>query len=65
MRKAKGRGQLVKKLMEINDLIIMDLVVDNFNEYMLNKVFKIDSTLSLDYSQKIIYITKNIIWKLL
>lgn len=61
MRKAKGRGQLVKKLMEINDLIIMDLVVDNFNEYMLNKVFKIDSTLSLDYSQKIIYITKNII----
>ena len=61
MRKAKGRNQLVKKLQEINEHIIIDLVVDNFNEHMLNSAFKVDSILSLSYSDRIIYITKNIL----
>lgn len=61
MRKAKGRNQLVKKLMEINEHIIIDLIVDNFNEHMLNSAFKVDTTLSLSYSDRIIYITKNIL----
>lgn len=61
MRKAKGRNQLVKKLKEINEHIIIDLIVDNFNEHLLNSAFKVDTTLSLNYSDRIIYITKNII----
>ena len=61
MRKAKGRNQLVKKLQEINEHIIIDLVIDNFNEHLLNNAFNVDATLSLNYSDKIIYITKNII----
>lgn len=61
MRKAKGRNQLVKKLQEINEHIIVDLIVDNFNEHLLNSAFKVDTTLSLGYSDRIIYITKNII----
>ena len=61
MRKAKGRNQLVKKLQEINEHIIIDLIVDNFNEHLLNSAFKVDTTLSLNYSDRIIYITKNII----
>ena len=61
MRKAKGRNQLVKKLQEINEHIIIDLVIDNFNEHLLNNAFKIDTTLSLSYSDRIIYITKNIL----
>lgn len=61
MRKAKGRNQLVKKLLEINEHIIIDLIVDNFNEHLLNSAFKVDTTLSLNYSDRIIYITKNII----
>lgn len=61
MRKAKGRNQLVKKLQEINEHIIIDLVIDNFNEHLLNNAFKVDTTLSLSYSDKIIYITKNIL----
>ena len=61
MRKAKGKNQLVKKLQEINEHIIVDLIVDNFNEYLLNNAFKVDTTLSLNYSDRIIYITKNII----
>ena len=61
MRKAKGRNQLIKKLQEINEHIIIDLIVDNFNEHMLNSAFKVDTTLSLGYSDKIIYITKNIL----
>ena len=61
MRKAKGRNQLVKKLLEINEHIIIDLIVDNFNEHLLNSAFKVDATLSLNYSDRIIYITKNII----
>lgn len=61
MRKAKGRNQLVKKLKEINEHIIIDLIVDNFNEHLLNSAFKVDGTLSLNYSDRIIYITKNII----
>lgn len=61
MRKAKGRNQLIKKLQEINEHIIIDLVVDNFNEHLLNNAFKVDTTLSLNYSDRIIYITKNII----
>ena len=61
MRKAKGRNQLVKKLQEINEHIIIDLIVDNFNEHLLNNAFKVDATLSLNYSDRIIYITKNII----
>lgn len=61
MRKAKGRNQLVKKLQEINEHIIIDLIVDNFNEHLLNSAFKVDATLSLGYSDRIIYITKNII----
>ena len=62
MRKAKGRNQLVKKLQEINEHIIIDLIVDNFNEHLLNSAFKVDTTLSLNYSDRIIYITKNIIF---
>ena len=61
MRKAKGRNQLIKKLQEINEHILIDLIVDNFNEHMLNSAFKVDATLSLGYSDKIIYITKNIL----
>jgi hypothetical protein F3_00292 len=61
MRKAKGRNQLVKKLQEINEHIIIDLVIDNFNEHLLNNAFKVDTTLSLSYSDRIIYITKNIL----
>lgn len=61
MRKAKGRNQLVKKLQEINEHMIIDLIVDNFNEHLLNSAFKVDTTLSLGYSDKIIYITKNIL----
>ena len=61
MRKAKGRNQLIKKLQEINKHIIVDLIVDNFNEYLLNNAFKVDTTLSLNYSDRIIYITKNIL----
>lgn len=61
MRKAKGRNQLIKKLQEINQYIVMDLIVDNFNEHLLNSAFKVDTTLSLGYSDKIIYITKNIL----
>ena len=61
MRKAKGRNQLIKKLQEINEHIIIDLVVDNFNEHLLNNAFKVDTTLSLNYSDRIIYITKNIL----
>lgn len=61
MRKAKGRNQLVKKLLGINEHILIDLIVDNFNEHMLNSAFKVDSILSLSYSDRIIYITKNII----
>nr|DAX49828.1 MAG TPA: hypothetical protein [Caudoviricetes sp.] len=61
MRKTKGRNQLIKKLQEINEHIIIDLIVDNFNEYLLNSAFKVDATLSLNYSDRIIYITKNII----
>ena len=61
MRKAKGRNQLIKKLLEINEHIIIDLIVDNFNEHLLNSAFKVDGTLSLGYSDRIIYITKNII----
>lgn len=61
MRKAKGRNQLVKKLQEINQYIVMDLIVDNFNEHLLNSAFKVDTTLSLGYSDRIIYITKNVI----
>ena len=61
MRKAKGRDQLVKKLQEIDEYIVMDLIVDNFNEHLLNSAFKVDATLSLNYSDRIIYITKNII----
>ncbi len=61
MRKAKGRNQLIKKLKEINEHIIIDLIVDNFNEHLLNSAFKVDATLSLGYSDRIIYITKNII----
>lgn len=56
MRKAKGRNQLVKKLKEINEHIIIDLIVDNFNEHLLNSAFKVDGTLSLNYSDRIIYI---------
>ena len=61
MRKAKGRNQLVKKLQEINEHILIDLLVDNFNEHLLNSAFKVDTTLSLNYSDRIIYITKNIL----
>ena len=61
MRKARGRNQLVKKLQEINEHIIIDFIVDNFNEHLLNSAFKVDTTLSLGYSDRIIYITKNII----
>lgn len=61
MRKAKGRNQLVKKLLEINQYIVMDLIVDNFNEHLLNNAFKVDATLSLNYSDRIVYITKNIL----
>lgn len=61
MRKAKGRNQLIKKLQKINKHIIVDLIVDNFNEHLLNSAFKVDTTLSLGYSDRIIYITKNII----
>ena len=61
MRKTKGRNQLIKKLQEINEHIIIDLIVDNFNEHLLNSAFKVDATLSLNYSDRIIYITKNII----
>ncbi len=61
MRKAKGRNQLIKKLQEINEHIIIDLIVDNFNEHLLNNAFKVDATLSLGYSDRIIYITKNIL----
>lgn len=61
MRKAKGRNQLVKKLQEIDEYIVMDLIIDNFNEYLLNNAFKVDVTLSLNYSDRIIYITKNIL----
>lgn len=61
MRKAKGRNQLVKKLQEIDEYIVMDLIIDNFNEHLLNNAFKVDATLSLNYSDRIIYITKNII----
>lgn len=61
MRKAKGRNQLIKKLQEINEHIIIDLVIDNFNEHLLNNAFKVDTTLSLSYSDRIIYITKNIL----
>ena len=61
MRKAKGRNQLIKKLLEINEHIMIDLIVDNFNEHLLNSAFKVDTTLSLNYSDRIIYITKNII----
>lgn len=61
MRKAKGRNQLIKKLQEINEHIIIDLVIDNFNEHLLNNAFKVDATLSLGYSDRIIYITKNIL----
>lgn len=61
MRKAKGRNQLVKKLQEIDEYIVMDLIVDNFNEHLLNSAFKVDTTLSLGYSDRIIYITKNIL----
>ena len=61
MRKAKGRNQLIKKLQEINEHILIDLLVDNFNEHLLNSAFKVDRTLSLGYSDRIIYITKNIL----
>ena len=61
MRKARGRNQLIKKLQEINEYIVMDLIVDNFNEHLLNNAFKVDTTLSLGYSDRIIYITKNIL----
>nr|DAK37445.1 MAG TPA: protein of unknown function (DUF2325) [Caudoviricetes sp.] len=61
MRRAKGRNQLVKKLQEINEHIIIDLIVDNFNEHLLNNAFKVDRTLSLGYSDRIIYIAKNIL----
>lgn len=61
MRRAKGRNQLVKKLQEIDEYIVMDLIVDNFNEHLLNSAFKVDATLSLNYSDRIIYITKNIL----
>ena len=61
MRKAKGRNQLVKKLQEIDEYIVMDLIIDNFNEHLLNNAFKVDATLSLNYSDRIIYITKNIV----
>jgi len=61
MRKAKGRDQLVKKLQEIDEYIVMDLIIDNFNEHLLNNAFKVDATLSLNYSDRIIYITKNIL----
>lgn len=61
MRKAKGRNQLIKKLLEINEHIIIDLIVDNFNEHLLNNAFKVDATLSLNYSDRIVYVTKNII----
>ena len=61
MRKTKGRNQLVKKLQEIDEYIVMDLIIDNFNEHLLNDAFKVDATLSLNYSDRIIYITKNIL----
>ena len=61
MRKTKGRNQLVKKLHEIDEYIVMDLIIDNFNEHLLNNAFKVDATLSLNYSDRIIYITKNIL----
>ena len=61
MRKAKGRNQLIKKLQEIDEYIVMDLIIDNFNEHLLNNAFKVDATLSLNYSDRIIYITKNIL----
>ena len=61
MRRAKGRNQLVKKLQEIDEYIVMDLIIDNFNEHLLNNAFKLDATLSLNYSDRIIYITKNIL----
>lgn len=61
MRRAKGRNQLVKKLQEIDEYIVMDLIIDNFNEHLLNNAFKVDATLSLNYSDRIIYITKNIL----
>jgi len=61
MRKARGRNQLVKKLQEIDEYIVMDLIIDNFNEHLLNNAFKVDATLSLNYSDRIIYITKNIL----
>ena len=61
MRRAKGRNQLVKKLQEIDEDIVMDLIIDNFNEHLLNNAFKVDAILSLNYSDRIIYIIKNIL----
>lgn len=61
MRRAKGRNQLVKKLQEIDEYIVMDLIIDNFNEHLLNNAFKVDAILSLNYSDRIIYIIKNIL----
>lgn len=46
MRKAKGKSSSIKKLLEIERTIILDMVIDNFSEYELNKCFdKLDKNL--------------------
>lgn len=61
MRKSKGRSRLIETLLKINDLIILDLVIDNFDEHFLNNSFDIDKTLNLDYDRKVIHIYRNIV----
>ena len=59
MRKAKGKSSLIKKLLEIERTIILDIVIDNFNEYELNKRFeKLDK--NLKYSDKLVFVAKEI-----
>lgn len=47
MRKAKWKSSSIKKLLEIERTIILDIVIDNFSEYeLLNKCFdKLDKNL--------------------
>lgn len=62
MRKVKKpRRNLIKKLIEVDENIILDLMIDSFNETELNQYFDIDKTLNYGYGERIVYIIKNIL----
>ena len=48
-------------MLEHGKEIILDLLIDNFDEYTLKKEFRIDKNLTLNFSERVIYIVQNIL----